>query len=73
MILTLEKRLPDMYARDWSQKTLTVPILRTYVTFKTSYNVEKYVLMNLNRSGRSVLAQFRYGILPLYELKRADI
>ena len=57
--------LHDMYARDWSRKIVTVPKLRTYVTFKTSYTVEKYVLFNLNRSERSILAQFRCGILPL--------
>ena len=39
--------------------------LRIYVTFKDSYNVEKYVLLNLCRSEHSLLAQFRWGILPL--------
>ena len=46
-------------------KILSVPKLRTYRTYKTSYNVEKYVLMNLSRRQRSVLAQYRIGILPL--------
>ena len=58
-------RLHDICARDWSEKTLTVPKLRTYITFKTSYTVDKYVLINLNRIERSILAQFRCGILPL--------
>ena len=44
---------------------LTVPKLRTYVMFKTSYSPEKYVLLNLKRNERSMLAQFRCGILPL--------
>ena len=57
--------LYDMCTRDWSHKIQTVSKLRTYRTFKTSYNVEKYVLMNLNRRERSILAQFRIGILPL--------
>ena len=57
--------LYDMYMRDWSHKIQTVSKLRTYRTFKTSYHVEKYVLMNLNRRERSILAQFRIGILPL--------
>ena len=57
--------LHDMYTRDLSRKIFTVPKLRTYVTFTTSYTVEKYVLFNLNRSERSILAQFRCGILPL--------
>ena len=54
-----------MCTRDWSHKIQTVSKLRTYITFKTSYNVEKYVLMNLNRRERSIFAQFRIGILPL--------
>ena len=37
--------LHDMYARDWSRKIFTVPKLRTYVTFKTSYTtVVKHVI-----------------------------
>ena len=35
------------------------------MTFKNSYAVEKYVLINLNRHERSILSQFRCGILPL--------
>ena len=57
--------LHDMYASEWSQKILITPKLRTYVTFKNSYAVEKYVLINLNRHERSILSQFRCGILPL--------
>ena len=57
--------LHDMYASEWSQKILITPKLRTYVTFKNSYAVEKYVLINLNRHERSILSQCRCGILPL--------
>ena len=57
--------LLDIYSSDWSRKTQSVPKWRTYVTFKDSYNVEKYVLLNLSRTERSLLAQFRCGILPL--------
>ena len=64
-IITSKPLLYSSYAEGWSEKILTVPTLRTYITFKTSYTAEKYVLMNLNRSERSILAQFRRGILPL--------
>ena len=64
-IITSKPLLYSSYAEGWSEKILTVPKLRTYITFKTSYTAEKYVLMNLNRSERSILAQFRCGILPL--------
>jgi hypothetical protein len=44
---------------------LKFPKLRTYRTFKTSFSTESYVERNLKRSERSVMAQFRSGILPL--------
>ncbi len=40
------------------------PKLRTYITFKMSYEVEPYALSFMNRKHRSYLAQYR-GILPL--------
>ena len=62
---TAKLLLHDIRARDWSEKISTNPNLRTYITFKTSYTVEKYVLINLNKCELSILAQFRRGILPL--------
>ncbi len=41
------------------------PTLRTYITFKKSYEVEPYALSFMNRKHRSYLAQYRYRILPL--------
>ena len=52
----VNKLLHDMHANDWSQKILSVPKLRTYRTYKTTYNIEKYVLINLSRCEHSVLA-----------------
>ena len=49
----------------WCQQVTTVPKLRTYVTYKTLYEVEPYVHRVLHRGHRSILAQFRTGILPL--------
>ena len=57
--------LQNLYVRGWPAKTLSVPKLRSYVTYKTTYCPEKYVTLNLKRNERSVLAQFRCGILPL--------
>lgn len=48
-----------------SQQVVNSRKLRTHVTFKTSFKLGKYVQLNLNRHERSVLAQFRTGILPL--------
>ena len=58
-------QIQNLYARGWPAKTLTVPKVRSYVTYKTTYCSEKYVSLNLKRNDRSLLAQFRCGILPL--------
>ena len=41
------------------------PKLRTYRKFKSHIEPEDYVIMNLNRTERSVLAKLRAGTLPL--------
>ncbi len=42
------------------------PKLRKYITFKDNYCTEKYVKGCLSKKQRSLLAQIRFGILPLY-------
>ena len=42
------------------------PKLHPYVTFKTQFNVEPYILSFMNRSHRSYLAQLSWGILPIH-------
>ena len=51
---------------DWHQELLNKPKLRTYVTFKSGLHVEDYLYYVTNRRSRSLLGQFRMGILPLY-------
>jgi len=51
--------------QDWLNDVNAKPKLRTYKLYKTELAVENYVSMNLNRQERSVVAQFRSGILPL--------
>ena len=51
---------------DWHQEVLNKPKLRTYVTFKSELHVEDYLYYVTNRRSRSLLGQFRMGILPLY-------
>ena len=41
------------------------PKLRTYVIFKHKFCVENYVKFCFNRRKRSIMAQFRLGILPI--------
>ena len=49
----------------WRNELQTVSKLRTYCTFKDTYNPEPFLFKVTDRHHRSVLAQFRCGILPL--------
>ena len=51
---------------DWKDKLLAKPKLRTYIKFKENYSTEDYVKYNISRRQRSLMAQFRIGILPLH-------
>ena len=62
---TLSLALNDEMSNEWSGLLQSKPKLRTYITFKNEYKAEKYLQMNLTRSERSYIAQFRCGILPL--------
>ena len=64
--LTLVKeKLLDTQMHQWETNIVQVPKLRTYCTFKRIFSVEPYVYKVVNRAHRSILAQFRNGILPL--------
>ena len=64
-INSTRNRLLDSHSTEWYTNLLKFPKLRTYRTFKTSFSTESYVELNLKRSERSVMAQFRCGILLL--------
>ena len=57
--------LHEKACNNWSIETHRKPKLRTYVTFKNTFEIEPYVISFMNRKCRSYLAQFRAGILPL--------
>ena len=61
----VNQKLFSYYAESWPDKVRNTPKLRTYMKFKTSYQTENYVKINMQRNERSILAQFRCGILPL--------
>ena len=52
----LEKRLVEIECDSWKDNVINKPKLRAYV---------KYVEINLSRSERSYLAQFKCGMLPI--------
>lgn len=49
----------------WKRDILSKPKLRTYRTFKNHREAEPYLFSSLTRSRRSLIAQIRFGILPL--------
>jgi hypothetical protein len=51
---------------EWLNALPLKPKLRTYRTFKREIKTEDYVKYCLNRKRRSLMTQFRIGILPLH-------
>ena len=49
----------------WLDSITRKPKLRTYATFKSSFNTENYVKFCTNRQDRSLMARTRLGILPI--------
>ena len=60
-----EQAVRNHYCDIWRNSIMNAPKLRTYMTLKTEYELEQYVKLNLAKNERSVLAQFRCGILPI--------
>ena len=50
---------------EWRNTIASKPKLRTFVKFKLVYQTELYVSSLLPKSKRSLLSQFRCGVLPL--------
>lgn len=51
--------------QEWLNSVHRKPKLRTYLLFKNELKVESYVKYYMHKRRRSLLAQFRLGILPL--------
>ena len=60
-----EQRLINLYKQNWRNSVHNSRKLRTYLQFKGNFRTEDYVLLNLSKYERSIVAQFRCGILPL--------
>ena len=66
IILTeLKDLLEEQYKIKWRHTVESKPKLRTYVQVKDCFKTEDYVKYVNNRRERSIMAQFRCGILPL--------
>ena len=55
----------DQYKAKWLSNLGNKPKLRTYKLFKHDFSTESYLYFNFPKWKRSILAQFRLGILPL--------
>ena len=60
-----KEKLFDCLKLEWNSQIYASPKLRTYVLYKNTYETECYLNFLVNRGYRSVLAQFRTGVLPL--------
>ena len=47
----------NKHQQEWNEKLHTVSKLRTYVTFKSNYETETYLKLNICKAVRSHLAQ----------------
>ena len=62
---TVKSKLSQQYIEMWHHDMHQQPKLRTYITFKNEYGTAPYVFKYLPPHLRSILAQFRAGILPI--------
>ena len=60
-----KKELLINFENEWLEKCQSMPKLRTYVMFKSKLEKEQYLNVFMPRRNRSLLAQLRFGILPL--------
>ncbi len=51
--------------QSWKTNVTKVPKLRTYIKYKDEYLTEIYAYKVYERGQRSIMTQFRSGILPL--------
>ena len=65
IIKAVNANLESKQKRKWEKEVASQNKLRFYRIFKSDFNVEQFIKINLPISHRSLLAQLRYGILPL--------
>ena len=61
-----QQELTLIYEREWQTLVDKKPKLRLYRELKTVPGPERYVQLNIPSQQRSLLAQLRFGILPLH-------
>ena len=64
-IKDVKVKLYQRAEKEWKEEVEQKPKLRLYKTFKCNFKPESYLQNNIPRYKRSLLAQFRMGVLPL--------
>ena len=59
-------KLMNLNKQEWELEVSNKPKLRTYTLFKTELSTENYICHYMHKRNRSLLSQFRLGILPLH-------
>ena len=57
--------ISDGVGSKWAEEVTKFSKLDLFVQIKLNFGTENYLKMNLDRYEKSLLSQFRYGILPL--------
>ena len=65
-IRELQIVIDNIWKEKWKNNVPFKPKLRTYMSFKEQYCTEEYVKFCIPRKERSLLAQIRFGTLPLH-------
>lgn len=65
LLEVIKQSLLEQSLQKWKNDTSSQPKLRTYISFKSDIYAEPYLLKYLPPHLRSVIAQFRCGILPI--------
>ena len=61
----IENRRIDNYVTKWKTIIEKMHKLKTYIMFKHIFKPETYIIKCMSRRRRSLMSQFRTGILPL--------
>ena len=68
-----KSNLHNKWKISWQNNIKTISKLKNYCNFKTDYEAEAFVYKIHNRKERSLLSQFRCGILKLVATPRSHL
>ncbi len=64
-VIVLKKQVFEKEKLDWAENVRNVSKLDLLTRIKQSFGPENYLKLDLDRYDKSLLSQFRYGILPI--------